>query len=260
MKRRSAFTLTELIVVAATVAMLMGLLLPSLSRARRQAKRVACASNLRQLGQAFHMYAVDYDGSAMPMAYWRTWPVTYWYGQDGTACVDQTKGFVWPYLHSDLREHGLYECPEQPLGSIEELQGAAGSVTTTYGYNGYFLSPPTVPGWAAQIGQRPWQNLDTMTEPQEVFVFADTMMLWFGKLKNSALLDPPLLFSGKGSWRRNPFPTTSFRHDWHTNAVHADGHAASLAPDPERITSREHRIGSVGPDNAPHYVPDWRDW
>jgi len=54
---RPGFTLLEVVVVIGMIALLVGILLPSLSAARGAAKRVACGSNLRQLGVAIHSYA-----------------------------------------------------------------------------------------------------------------------------------------------------------------------------------------------------------
>ena len=57
--RRGAFTLVELLVVIGIIALLISVLLPSLSRARQSAQRTACLSNLRQLGLAFTQYLND---------------------------------------------------------------------------------------------------------------------------------------------------------------------------------------------------------
>jgi len=57
--RRKGFTLIELLVVVAIIALLISILLPSLSRARELAKRAVCASNLRGIGQGEHIYSND---------------------------------------------------------------------------------------------------------------------------------------------------------------------------------------------------------
>ena len=74
MRSRRAFTLIELLVVIAVIAILAALLLPALSRAKESGRRVACASNLRQLTIALNLYAADHAGLYPPRSQVGAWP------------------------------------------------------------------------------------------------------------------------------------------------------------------------------------------
>ena|SRR6185437_14320903 len=64
---RRAFSLVELLVVIGLIAFLIGILLPVLSQARRQARTVQCLSNLRTIGQMLQIYEIENGGALYPL-------------------------------------------------------------------------------------------------------------------------------------------------------------------------------------------------
>lgn len=102
--RRSAFTLIELLVVVAIIAMLMSILLPSMSRARQQATETVCLTRMRELYRGHLYYAHEFAGW-FPTAY-EKWLYAEPKGGSGDYRTDT--GQIWPYL----RNPDVYFCPK----------------------------------------------------------------------------------------------------------------------------------------------------
>jgi prepilin-type N-terminal cleavage/methylation domain-containing protein/prepilin-type processing-associated H-X9-DG protein len=99
-RNRAAFTLVELLVVIGIIAILIGVLLPALNKARQNANNVACMANLRSLGQAFQIYAIRNqqalpfaytDGTSIPTTDWRALLQTVMTKQSGNTYVDSAQ-------------------------------------------------------------------------------------------------------------------------------------------------------------------------
>ncbi len=107
---KSAFTLIELLVVIAIIAILAAILFPVFARARENARRSSCQSNLKQIMLGWHQYTQDYDETVVPMTL---------QGNSGSSA------FVWPViLQPYLKNRQIFVCPSST------------GVTISYTYNG----------------------------------------------------------------------------------------------------------------------------
>lgn len=108
---RRGFTLIELLVVIAIVAILAALLFPVFANARERARITACASNLKQLGAALHLYLSDWDGT-YPCPYGNTRWVS---NISNLALFPSWRKKIFGYVKSP----GVYGCPSN--GYTERL-------------------------------------------------------------------------------------------------------------------------------------------
>ncbi len=115
-KTRSAFTLIELLVVIAIIAILAAILFPVFARARENARRSSCSSNIKQIGLGFQQYIQDYDEKYPQIRAGAT-------NASGWAIQMQ------PYLKSSQ----IFQCPSENNSPAN----TNASIPATYGDTGY---------------------------------------------------------------------------------------------------------------------------
>ncbi len=232
--RTRAFTLIELLVVIAIVALLIGILLPSLGAARRSSQAVACASNARQLALAALIYADDADGHLPPGAPDFLDNRTRWHGSRATTAeaFAPKGGTLTPYLEASsgrVRACPTFVPTTRALAETDPAQtGAFESAAGGFGYNNTYLGQTrhrdgTLHSDAA--GAR----LDTAQRPAQTAAFADAAFV--ADRAPTDLIEysfiEPRFVAGPGTSRFRLEPSIHFRHDRRATVAWLDTHVST---------------------------------
>lgn len=258
MRRRNGFSLIELLVVIGIIIILMAILLPVLSKARRQARATVCASNLRQLVTAAFAYAANNHNHWPPAHYnFTLYNLHRWHGTR----ENTTSAFRWEYspLKPYLQVDEIKQCP-----LFEEIPAGFERGCGGYGYNnvylgsgtGSYLGPPlSIYEYERRVTNVPAKKTMVKNGSQKL-AFADAAMGRGSGGGNHVIeysfLTPPLNSAGPGK-----SPSIHFRHDRRANIAWVDGHVTSEAMEwtvPTNVYGADNgalNLGWVGPrDNS----------
>jgi len=137
-RQLKGFTLIELLVVIAIISILASILFPVFARAREQARKASCLSNLNQMGLAVMMYVQDYD-ETYPIGRFNLPPTPFAYWYDVIApYVKNKQVFVCPTAGQQVRSGGYGW----------NVRGTS----TTNGFGYYKSDPPTAANWGTPTG------------------------------------------------------------------------------------------------------------
>ncbi len=240
---RRAFTLIELLVVIAIIATVMGILLPSLARARSAGQRLVCASNARQLQLANAAYAADHDSHYAPGASDMRTNLNRWHGsrQNPAQSFSAEAAPLLSYMgETPGTSHAIRSCPtlartiaadaDAPAARTGAFERSAGG----YGYNNAFvgtlqgqLNPRTSNTWRV-VSDETGSPEHLFTRPSETMAFADAAFpasRAIGGVIEYSFLEPRFQPAFGRAHRADP--SIHFRHDGRANIAHLDGHVES---------------------------------
>lgn len=236
MLRKKAFTLIELLIVIAIISLLVSILLPTLSQARREGQRTVCFSNMHGLALGALIYAEEEDGY-LPL-------LTNGFGTDGwigrllpyVGVVDISP--VQPFYHLPLSSDAyrrlsgtVFDCPTVPGPSLDPNQA---SVENWYRYNYAMNSAPHLILTREEVGEPAcWSTFESyalrtedIRNPGQTVIFGE----------RNAGEDPPVAIGHSDSYGFRMYrwciyygtPVDWIRHGKSCNWAFYDGRAAPM--------------------------------
>ncbi|MBM3495580.1 MAG: DUF1559 domain-containing protein [Armatimonadetes bacterium] len=223
--KRSGFTLIELLVVIAIIAILAAILFPVFARAREQARKTSCLSNMKQIGLATLMYVQDYD-ETFPCMYLEAARLIpndiYSEVYNGHAAVStaaeaeyvRTSSYMAQFMPY-IKSAALFKCPSDS-GANPAI--VVGQRFTSYHWKFYPIAIPFSPGYADTIRpgwERKTVSLAALSRPAQFFTLSEIVP--YHDFRNDEGCDA----LGLCPW--------SYKPDTKWNLVFADGHAKAYS-------------------------------
>jgi prepilin-type processing-associated H-X9-DG protein/prepilin-type N-terminal cleavage/methylation domain-containing protein len=219
--RPAAFTLVELLVVIGIIAVLISILLPALGRAREAAQNVKCMSNLRQLGQAFHLYASSSKGWLPPARVYKYYNLKKWSSSQGAPndtwlhCLISAGAMTAKKDASDwggMIRLDVMRCPSDIRGDTNSTVWSYRPSVRVLGFPRGTARPTDPPNTIEQMSKI------TQLKPAAEFILA-----------NESFKGEPYAFVANQSISGSEHTNYGWdvRHDRKTNLLFADGHVGS---------------------------------
>lgn len=257
---RGGFSLIELLISIAIIALLVGLTIPALSHCRVLSRQARELSGARQLMIASQMYADDNKGFVLPGYPPRQWvdgPMTVLDAEGNRIRGEEAQRYPWrlaPYLNFDFR--GLYQ-DDKVLVDLKNREGEYARFGITYGYvvslfpslgyNEYFVGGSERLGQFDQsfnqtFGRVHVERIEEVRQPTRLIAFASArsdrqpLLPSVGKLQGFFRVEPPYLSerSWQASYDKDPQSAglnsgfVSLRYGGNAVTGMMDGHAESL--------------------------------
>jgi prepilin-type N-terminal cleavage/methylation domain-containing protein/prepilin-type processing-associated H-X9-DG protein len=229
--RKSGFTLIELLVVIAIIAILAAILFPVFARARENARRASCQSNLKQLGLGFAQYVQDYD-ERFPM--WRAAGCAGGHEGECGWAINAQYATIAPPIFPYTKSIQILQCPSEKTAATIDLNASF----SDYFYNSNVGSDGSLSGGCGGSNDN---NVGTL--PRNLSEFdATALTILLGDATANKADDWSNGYSscsGSGSASKNgrwdpAVDTTAKRHLEGANYAFADGHVKWYRP--EKIT------------------------